>query len=95
MKTKKTFLILGLMATSLIIAIAQQKVVNTGQTYMGTSTPTTAATLSLDHNDGYNYYQYSFGVPVSIESGSTVIHSGNVTIKNDFEIKTGASFEIR
>lgn len=33
--------------------------------------------------------------PVSIESGSTVIHSRNVTIKNDFEVKTGALFEVK
>ena len=33
--------------------------------------------------------------PVSIDNGSTVIHSSNVTIKNDFEVKTGAIFEIK
>ena len=33
--------------------------------------------------------------PVSIESGSTIIHSNDVTIKNDFEVKIGAQFEIK
>ena len=70
---KKQILILGLMATSYITANAQLKVVNTGQTYMGTSTPTTAARLSLDHNDGYNYYAYSYSLSSHNQSNKSFI----------------------
>lgn len=64
---KKFFLAIMALFVNLI-ASAQLKVVNTGQTYMGTSTPTTEATLSLDHNDGYNYFNYSFGVSAHHQS---------------------------
>ena len=33
--------------------------------------------------------------PVAVENGATTIHGKNVIIKNDFEVKTGASFEIK
>lgn len=66
MKTTKTLkkfhFIVALMSFASLSASAQLKVTSAGNTYMGVSTPTPQATLSIGHNDGYNYSGYSFSL---------------------------------
>ncbi|MCR5198805.1 MAG: hypothetical protein K6D55_08520, partial [Prevotella sp.] len=90
MKTTKNFkkfhFVVALMSFASLSASAQLKVTNAGNTYMGASTPTPQATLSIGHNDGYNYSGYSF----SISAHQICSSSFNIGVKAVAKNTTGS-----